>query len=300
MFSPKAKFIQIEADPKTLGKRHHTDVAILADAPATLKKMIARSDEAPSSGWYQANVDNVKNWHQYNDAMMQRTTGDMRFEPVFGQINRIVTDDAIFAIDVGDVTQNAVRLLKVNGRQAWTTSGLFATMGAGLPAALAGQLSFPKRQVFNLAGDGAAAMVMQDLDTEVRYHLPIINVVFSNNALGYIEDEQEDDGHEWFGVDMPAIDFATVAKGMGMTGLTVTKVSELAAAFDEAEANRIAGKPTLIDAKITNERPIPVEHLQLDSDRFDAATIAAFKKRYYADNLVPFSSFLAAHHVSVG
>lgn len=300
MFSPKAKFIQIEADPKTLGKRHHTDVAILADAPATLKKMIARSDEAPSSGWYQANVDNVKNWHQYNDAMMQRTTGDMRFEPVFGQINRIVTDDAIFAIDVGDVTQNAVRLLKVNGRQAWTTSGLFATMGAELPAALAGQLSFPKRQVFNLAGDGAAAMVMQDLDTEVRYHLPIINVVFSNNALGYIEDEQEDDGHEWFGVDMPAIDFATVAKGMGMTGLTVTKVSELAAAFDEAEANRIAGKPTLIDAKITNERPIPVEHLQLDSDRFDAATIAAFKKRYYADNLVPFSSFLAAHHVSVG
>ncbi|MBE8124867.1 pyruvate oxidase [Lacticaseibacillus rhamnosus] len=300
MFSPKAKFIQIEADPKTLGKRHHTDVAILADAPATLKKMIARSDEAPSSGWYQANVDNVKNWHQYNDAMMQRTTGDMRFEPVFGQINRIVTDDAIFAIDVGDVTQNAVRLLKVNGRQAWTTSGLFATMGAGLPAALAGQLSFPKRQVFNLAGDGAAAMVMQDLDTEVRYHLPIINVIFSNNALGYIEDEQEDDGHEWFGVDMPAIDFATVAKGMGMTGLTVTKVSELAAAFDEAEANRIAGKPTLIDAKITNERPIPVEHLQLDSDRFDAATIAAFKKRYYADNLVPFSSFLAAHHVSVG
>ena len=300
MFSPKAKFIQIEADPKTLGKRHHTDVAILADAPATLKKMIARSDEAPSSGWYQANVDNVKNWHQYNDAMMQRTTGDMRFEPVFGQINRIVTDDAIFAIDVGDVTQNAVRLLKVNGRQAWTTSGLFATMGAGLPAALAGQLSFPKRQVFNLAGDGAAAMVMQDLDTEVRYHLPIINVVFSYNALGYIEDEQEDDGHEWFGVDMPAIDFATVAKGMGMTGLTVTKVSELAAAFDEAEANRIAGKPTLIDAKITNERPIPVEHLQLDSDRFDAATIAAFKKRYYADNLVPFSSFLAAHHVSVG
>ena len=300
MFSPKAKFIQIEADPKTLGKRHHTDVAILADAPATLKKMIARSDEAPSSGWYQANVDNVKNWHQYNDDMMKRTTGDMRFEPVFGQINRIATDDAIFAIDVGDVTQNAVRLLKVNGRQAWTTSGLFATMGAGLPAALAGQLSFPKRQVVNLAGDGAAAMVMQDLDTEVRYHLPIINVVFSNNALGYIEDEQEDDGHEWFGVDMPAIDFATVAKGMGMTGLTVTKVSELAAAFDEAEANRIAGKPTLIDAKITNERPIPVEHLQLDTDRFDAATIAAFKKRYYADNLVPFSSFLAAHHVSVG
>ncbi|MCP9309951.1 thiamine pyrophosphate-dependent enzyme [Lacticaseibacillus paracasei] len=299
MFSPNAKFIQIEADPKTLGKRHHTDVAILADAPATLKKMIDRSDDAPRSGWYQANVDNVKNWHQYNNDMMTRTTGKMRFEPVFGQINRIATDDAIFAIDVGDVTQNAVRLLKVNGRQAWTTSGLFATMGAGLPAALAGQLSFPKRQVFNLAGDGAAAMVMQDLDTEVRYHLPIINVIFSNNALGYIEDEQEDDGHEWFGIDMPAIDFATVAKGMGMTGITVTQVDELTAAIETAEANRAAGKPTLIDAKITNERPIPVEHLQLDPNQFDADTIAAFKKRYYAERLVPLSEFLKTHKVPV-
>ncbi|MFR6019979.1 MAG: thiamine pyrophosphate-dependent enzyme, partial [Lactobacillaceae bacterium] len=193
----------------------------------------------------------------------------------------------------------AVRLLKVNGRQAWTTSGLFATMGAGLPAALAGQLSFPKRQVFNLAGDGAAAMVMQDLDTEVRYHLPIINVVFSNNALGYIEDEQEDDGHEWFGIDMPAIDFATVAKGIGMTGITVTQVDELPAAFETAEANRAASKPTLIDAKITNERPIPVEHLQLDPNQFDADTIAAFKKRYYAEKLVPLSEFLKTHKVPV-
>ena len=92
-------------------------------------------------------------------------------------------------------------------------------------AALAGQLSFPKRLVFNLAGDGAAADGDAGLDTEVRYHLPIINVVFSNNALGYIEDEQEDDGHEWFGIDMPAIDFATVAKGMGMTGITVTQLT---------------------------------------------------------------------------
>ncbi|HAY53417.1 MAG TPA: pyruvate oxidase, partial [Lactobacillus sp.] len=116
-------------------------------------------------------------------------------------------------------------------------------------------------QVFNLAGDGAAAMVMQDLNTEVRYRLPIINVVFSNNALGYIEDEQEDDGREWFGIDMPGLNFAEIADGQGMTGITVTKVEDLVPAFDRALAVTANGEPVLIDVKITNERPIPVEHL---------------------------------------
>lgn len=295
MFNPAAKFIQIDSDPKMLGKRHHADVAILADAKQTLQKLLDRSTATAPTGWYAANKDNVANWHQYNDHMMNRTEGQLRFEPAFKQINRIAKDDAIFSIDVGDVTQNSVRLLKVNGKQPWITSGLFATMGVGLPGAIAAQLSYPGRQVFNLAGDGAAAMVMQDLNTEVRYHLPIINVVFSNNALGYIEDEQEDDGREWFGIDMPGLNFAEIADGQGMTGITVTKVEDLVPAFDRALAVTASGEPVLIDVKITNERPIPVEHLQLDPARFDAATIAAFKKRYYGEDLIPLSAFEAKH-----
>lgn len=293
MFNPAAQFIQIDSNPQMLGKRHKTEVAILGDAKKTLQKLLDRSSDAAPSTWYAANKDNVANWHQYNDDMMNRTIGKLRFEPVFKQINRIAKDDAVFAIDVGDVTQNSVRLLKVNGHQPWITSGLFATMGAGLPGAMAAQLSYPGRQVFNLAGDGAAAMVMQDLNTEVRYHLPIINVIFSNDALGYIEDEQEDDGHEWFGIDMPGLDFAKIAEGQGMTGITVTKVTELPEAFDRALAETADGRPILIDVKITNERPIPVEHLQLDPARFDAPTIAAFKKRYYAEKLIPLSEFEA-------
>jgi pyruvate oxidase len=73
----------------------------------------------------------------------------------------------------------------------------------------------------------------------------------------------------------------------------VTKVTELPEAFDRALAETADGRPILIDVKITNERPIPVEHLQLDPARFDAPTIAAFKKRYYAEKLIPLSEFEA-------
>lgn len=297
MFKPDVKFIQIDSNPQVLGKRHQTDVAILADAKKALQRFIELGQDAAPSDWYAANVDNVTNWHQYNDHMMNRTTGDLRFEPAFKEINRISDDDAIYSVDVGDVTQNAVRLLKVNGKQPWITSGLFATMGVGLPGAIAASLSYPGRQVFNLAGDGAAAMVMQDLSTEVGYHLPVINVIFSNDALGFIEDEQEDDNHEWFGISLPQTDFAKAAEAQGMTGITVTKVDEMKAAFDQALELTKAGKPALIDVKITNERPIPVEKLTLNPDKFDQKTIDDFKKRYYADDLIPLSQFLKQHHV---
>lgn len=297
MFKPDVKFIQIDSNPQVLGKRHQTDVAILADAKKALQRFIELGQDAAPSDWYAANVDNVTNWHQYNDHMMNRTTGDLRFEPAFKEINRISDDDAIYSVDVGDVTQNAVRLLKVNGKQPWITSGLFATMGVGLPGAIAASLSYPGRQVFNLAGDGAAAMVMQDLSTEVGYHLPVINVIFSNDALGFIEDEQEDDNHEWFGISLPQTDFAKAAEAQGMTGITVTKVDEMKAAFDQALELTKAGKPALIDVKIINERPIPVEKLTLDPDKFDQKTIDDFKKRYYADDLIPLSQFLKQHHV---
>ncbi len=228
---------------------------------------------------------------------MNRTEEKLRYEPVFKEINRISTEDAIYSVDVGDVTQNAVRLLKVNGKQRWITSGLFATMGVGAPGAIAAKLDYPNRQVFNLAGDGAAAMIMQDLSTQVGYHLPIINVTFSNDALGFIEDEQEDDGQKWFGISLPQTDFAKIAEGQGMTGITVSKVDELGPAFEKAVELTKKGQPVMIDVKITNERPIPVEKLALNPDQFDAKTIADFKRRYYAENLEPLSKYLKENNV---
>ena len=138
---------------------------------------------------------------------------------------------------------------------------------------------------------------MQDLSTQVGYKLPIINVVFSNEALGFIEDEQEDDSHEWFGISLPQTDFAKVAEAQGMLGITVTSVDQMKSAFDKAVEETKAGKPVLIDVKITNERPIPVEKLTLDPDKFDQKTIDDFKKRYYAEDLVPLSEFLKKHGV---
>jgi len=291
LFNPNAKFIQIDSNPAVLGKRHKTEVAMWADAKKALRKLNNHAEKAADSDWYRANIANADNWRDYNEQMMNKTDGELRFEPVFKEINRIATDDALFSIDVGDVTQNSVRLIKNTGKQRSYTSGLFATMGSGLPGAIAAQLSFPDKQVFSLAGDGAESMVMQDLITENLYHLPIINVVFKNEELGFIVDEQEDDEQRRFGVSLGNVDFSKVAEAHGVTGISVTKQSELQKAFDEALEITKRGEPVLIDVQITGERPIPVEKLELDPDKFTDEAISRFRKRYYAQELKTLKEF---------
>lgn len=115
----------------------------------------------------------------------------IRPEAVYKEINRIAEDDAIFVTDVGNTTIHSIRLLNMNGKQKHTTSGWFATMGNGVPGGIAAQLSYPEKQVFTLSGDGGFAMVMQDIITQVKYQLPIINVVFSNDSFGFIQQNKK-------------------------------------------------------------------------------------------------------------
>lgn len=69
-------------------------------------------------------------------------------------------------------------------------------MGYGAPASLAAATIYPNHEVWNLAGDGGFAMMNQELLTQARYNMHVINVVFTNETLGYIEAEQVDESHQ--------------------------------------------------------------------------------------------------------
>lgn len=278
-FFPKhAKFIQIDTDPEKFGRRHTVDAPILGDAGKVFKQLIKRSAPRPADKWLQANQANRRNWRTWMKQFETRPDAPLRAEPVFREINRTAEKDAVFCVDVGTCTLYAARFLELNGTgQQFTTSGLFATMGYGLPAAIGAQLGAPGRQVWNLTGDGAFAMVMQDILTQVRYKLPIINVVFSNDALGFIVAEQEDTNKREYGVDLQDADYAKAAQAMGAAGFTVRTEQELAPAFDAAVKSNL---PVVIDVKLKYERPFPSEAMRLDPAKYSAAQIEAFVKRY--------------------
>ena len=281
-FNPDANFVQVDIDASKFGRRHQTDVSVLGDGATALRKWTEMAAPRPADAWIKANQENARNWHAWRHSFDHDSQEPLRPEPVYREINRIAAPDALFVTDVGNVTIHSIRHLEMTGEQRFTTSGWFATMGNGVPGGIAAQLSYPDRQVFTFSGDGGFAMQMQDIITQVKYNLPIINVVFSNDSFGFIEAEQEDTEQTKFGVQLAGADFGKVGEALGAKGFTVTKEEELASVFTQAKESH---GPVVIDVKIANERPLPVEELKLDPKRFSAEEIAAFKAKYQVHDL---------------
>ena len=288
------KFIQIDTNPAMLGKRHQTDVAILADAGEAVEAILAKVDTVEESAWWNANVKNVQNWRDYMNKLEQKTEGPLQAYQVYNAINKYADEDAIFSTDVGNVTQMSIRHLHMTPKNMWRTSPLFATMGIALPGGIAAKKTYPERQVWNLMGDGAFAMNMQDVVTNVRYDLPVINVVFTNTEYGFIKNKYEDTNTYNFGVDFTDVDYAKVAEAQGAVGLTVTSIDDIDRVMAEAVEYYKQGRTVLVDAKITKDRPIPVETLKLDTNLYGEDVVAEYKAKYEAEELVPFREFLEA------
>ena len=281
-FNPDAKFIQVDIDAAKFGRRHQVDQSVLGDGATALRRWVELGNARPADAWLKANQDNIRNWHAWRKSFYNDDSTPLRAEPVFKEVNRIAEQDAVYVADVGNVTLNAIRHLEMNGEQQFTTSGWFATMGNGVPGGIAAQLTYPEKQVFTFSGDGGFAMQMQDIITQVKYNLPIINVVFSNNAFGFIEAEQEDTEQQKFGVFLEGADFGKVGEALGADGFTITEYSQLEPAFTAAKASK---RPVVIDVKIKDERPLPVEALELEPDKFSEEQIKAFKEKYQVHDM---------------
>ncbi|WP_243691768.1 thiamine pyrophosphate-dependent enzyme, partial [Oenococcus oeni] len=146
---------------------------------------------------------------------------------VTAKIASMVGPNDTYAVDTGNVSEWGARGLPMNHNQRFAISGLFATMGFGLPGGLAGALSVPDGQAWSLSGDGVFSMVVQDLITEVRYGLPVINIVFSNDRFGFIYHEQVQTKQHFYGVDLTGADWAKVSEGLGAISFTVKTIADI-------------------------------------------------------------------------
>ncbi len=291
-FKNTEKFIQVDIDPYKLGKRHALDASILGDAGQAAKAILDKVNPVESTPWWRANVKNNQNWRDYMNKLEGKTEGELQLYQVYNAINKHADQDAIYSIDVGDTTQTSTRHLHMTPKNMWRTSPLFATMGIALPGGIAAKKDNPDRQVWNIMGDGAFNMCYPDVITNVQYNLPVINVVFTNDEYAFIKNKYEDTNKHLFGVDFPNADYAKIAEAQGAVGFTVDRIEDIDAVVAEAVKLNKEGKTVVIDARITQHRPLPVEVLELDPKLHSEEAIKAFKEKYEAEELVPFRLFL--------
>jgi acetolactate synthase-1/2/3 large subunit len=165
------------------------------------------------------------------EAHLREGTDDPRF-PIYPQ--RLVADvrtamesKGIIALDNGVYKIWFARNYKAHSPNTVLLDNALATMGAGLPSAIAAKLVFPERQVMAICGDGGFMMNSQEIETAVRLDLNIVVLILRDDAYGMIKWKQANMGLKDFGLDYGNPDFVKYAESYGAHGHRVTSSAEL-------------------------------------------------------------------------
>jgi len=241
---PEKRTVQIDINPLMIARRYPVEVGLLGNSAVLIPKLTDKVVEKPKSV-YLAEISRLKQeWQIQLEKEADATLKPIRPQYIIKVLNDKIADDAVISLDVGENCWWFGRNFIMRKPQKMVMSGTLATMGFGLPGALAAALIYPERQIVCLTGDGGLTMVLGDFLTALKYQLPIKVFVMNNKRLGMIMQEQKIEGFEDSQTDLYDYNFADFAEHSGGIGIKVTEPSELEAAVEKALS---ASKPVIVD-----------------------------------------------------
>lgn len=155
-------------------------------------------------------------------------------QEVVCHVREALGPDDILALDNGIYKLWFSRLYRTYKPNTFILDNALATMGAGLPAAIAAKLVHPERRVLAVVGDGGFMMNAQELETAMRLNIPVVVLILNDNAFGFIKWKQQNMGFQSFGLDYTNPDFARFAESHGAVGMTMKKDDNLAEVLKKA------------------------------------------------------------------
>jgi acetolactate synthase I/II/III large subunit len=169
--------------------------------------------------------------------LAERATED-RFpltpQRIVHDVRKVIPADGIVALDNGMYKIWFARNYRTSVANTLLLDNALATMGAGLPSAIAAALIHPRRRVLAVCGDGGFMMNSQELETAVRLKLNLVVLVLEDHAYGMIRWKQEVDAFADFGLEFGNPDFVAYAQSYGAKGSRVGNASELATMLESA------------------------------------------------------------------
>lgn len=182
----------------------------------------------PQAHW---NFGYFKYIKEETEAHLLEGIGDSRF-PIYPQrlvhdIRKAMPDDGIIALDNGIYKIWFARNYKAYQPNTVLLDNALASMGAGLPSAIAAKIVFPERKILAICGDGGFMMNSQELETAVRLKLNIVVLILCDNAFGMIKWKQAHMGFADFGLNIGNPDFVSYAKSYYASGYRLSSADAL-------------------------------------------------------------------------
>jgi pyruvate dehydrogenase (quinone) len=288
-FLPKegqARCVEIELEPSRIGIRYPVDVPLVGDAKETLRALLPRLERKHDRSWREEIESQVEEWWRVVEDRAFQDGDPMNPQRVVWELSQRLPDDAIICADSGSSTNWFARDLKLKERNRASLSGTLATMGPGVPYAIAAKFAYPGRPVIAFVGDGAFQMNgMNELITVKRYEDrlrdgALVFCVFNNQDLNQVTWEQrvlsgdpKYPGTQW----IPSIPYAQYAELLGFKGIYCENGDEVGSAWEQALS---ADGPCLLEVKTDPEiPPLPPHITRMQTEKMAKAMVKGDPER---------------------
>jgi pyruvate dehydrogenase (quinone) len=263
-FLPKegqARGVQIDIDPTMIGLRYPMDVLLVGDAKETLKALIPLLERKEDRSWRNEIEEGIQHWWRLMEERAMMDADPINPQRVVHELSQQLPDGCIITADSGSSTNWWARQLRLRKGMMASLSGTLATMGPGVPYAIAAKFAFPERPVIAFVGDGAFQMNgMNELITVAKYHerwadQRLVFCVFNNQDLNQVTWEQRVlAGDPMFPATQRIPDFpaARYAELVGLHGIKIDRPEHLAGAWSEVLST---DRPAVLEVVVDPEIP---------------------------------------------
>jgi pyruvate dehydrogenase (quinone) len=266
----QARGVQIDRDAKMIGIRYPMEVNLVGDSRETLRRLAPLLEERRDRSWREQVEQDVRDWWKGLDARAHAEAHPVNPQLVFWELSHRLPDLAILSADSGSAANWYARDVKIRQGMKASLSGTLATMGPGVPYAIAAKFAFPDRVAIALVGDGAMQMNgNSELVTIAKYWQRwsdprLVVLVLNNRDLNQVTWEQramEGDPRFETSQDVPDFPYARYAELLGLRGVRVDDPEQVGQAWDEALA---ADRPCVLEAIVDPDVPPLPPHITIE------------------------------------
>ncbi len=277
-FLPKpgdARGVQIDIDGANLSLRYPMEVNLIGDSGATLRALLPLLEQKDDLAWRHRIEKNVAAWWKTLEDRALQPADPVNPQRVFWELSPRLPENVILTGDSGSVANWYGRDIKMRRGMKGSLSGGLASLGAGVPYAIAAKFAFSDRPVIAFMGDGAMQMNgINEMITVKKYWREwktphFIVVVLNNQDLNQVtweERVQLGEAKTLSTQSIPDFPYARYADMLGLKGIYVDKPGQLAGAWDEALR---ADRPVILEVRTDpNVPPLPPHITPKDARNF--------------------------------
>jgi acetolactate synthase-1/2/3 large subunit/sulfoacetaldehyde acetyltransferase len=264
------RIVQIEIDQEELGRHYPVEVGILGDAKATARSLIQALEEAGGSAGRESRLNLAA---QLREKRRKRLGAEapipgtpIKPQHVYHELRKSYPKDAITILDAGSVSGFAYDRLDFLQPNTLHCPLDLGCIGISYPMALGVKMACPDRPVISINGDGGFLMNVQELETAVRWNIPVVAIVMNNNSWASEKAYQKYFyGERYIEADITNPRLDKLMELFGGRGFYVDRAQDLPLALDEALK---AGVPALIEIPTDpNELPYPARAADVLKDK---------------------------------